>query len=196
MKLRKYAFTLMEVMVSFVILSIVLSVIFSSLCRETLLKKKLEQMEKEVMERVELQQTLDRLFANLSFPEDQGDKPPLYSMKGSHPILVLTFDNGVEPNPLFCGVLKGLLLVEKRALILKLHPGKDFERIQVLKNNIDSLLFEFLTWEHIGVKTTMEWDRQASFSPSFVKMTLNEKEAYVFWVNHNQEQAIPLRGGT
>lgn len=57
----------MEVMIGFVIISLVLGMIFSSLYQETVLKRKVEKMEKTVMTHVALQQFLDRVLRIIFF---------------------------------------------------------------------------------------------------------------------------------
>ena len=98
----------MEVLVACAILSLVLSVIFSSLHREALLKTRIEKMEKIVMQRTEVQQCLDRIFASVVPASLPTADPPIYSIEEGGPALMITFDNGVEPDPLFSGILQAL----------------------------------------------------------------------------------------
>ena len=192
MKQKKYSFTLMEVMIGFVIISLVLGMIFSSLYQETVLKRKVEKMEKTVMTHVALQQFLDRVFANHILPDPQKSKRTLYTKENPKPNLSISFDNGIDKDPLFCGEVEGLLLIENGALVFKLWEGKPFERKVTLRKNVNHLSFEFLTNGIQGIKSLTTWDETYNFSPSFIKITLNHNEDYVFWVNQSIE-GIPLK---
>ncbi|QVL57664.1 MAG: type II secretion system protein [Simkaniaceae bacterium] len=193
MKMRKYSFTLMEVMIGFAIISLVLGMIFSSLYQETLLKTKIDKMERVVMTHVELQQSLDRIFANLIPISPQNTKRTLYSSEDTSPKLCISFDNGIDPDPLFCDEVEGTLLIEKGNFILRLSDGKPYERTIILKEKVNDLSFEFLTNSIVGLESLSYWDKSINYPPSFVKITLNRNEDYVFWINQTTE-GIPLRG--
>ena len=79
--------------------------------------------------------------------------------------------------------------------MFKLHPGKEYERVQLLKEKVDTLTFEFLNWEEIGIQTSAYWDKKRPFPPHFVKITLNQDEEYAFWINQAAKEAIALRKG-
>ena len=193
MKRRKYSFTLMEVMVGFAIISLVLGMTFSSLYQETLLKTKIETMEKTVMAHVETQQFLDRVFANLISNDLQETKRTLYSLKDPRPKLYVTFDNGINPNSNFCEKIDGVLSVENEAFVFKLREGETSERTIILRENVNTVSFEFLTNGTTGMESFSTWDDTHNFSPSYIKITLNKDEDYVFWVNQSNE-GIPLKG--
>lgn len=192
MKQKKYSFTLMEVMVAFAIISLVLGMIFSSLYQEARLKRKIEGMEKIVMPHVEVQQFLDRVFANHISSDPESHKRALYTKDDPTPKLSITFDNGIDRDPLFCGAIEGLLCIENDALVFKLKEGESFERVAILKKGVEHLSFEFLTNGTHGLESSPIWDENYNFSPSFVKIILNHNEDYAFWVNQSGE-GIPLK---
>lgn len=182
----------MEVMIGFTIISLVLGMIFSSLYQEATLKRKIERMEKAVMTHVEVQQFLDRVFSNHLPSDPKSSQKAFYTKDGPKAKLSVTFDNGIDPNPLFCGETEGLLCIENSDLVFKLKEGEPFERTVVLKKEVNHLSFEFLTNDTHGVESSSTWDESYNFSPSFVKITLNHNEDYAFWVNQSGE-AIPLK---
>ena len=190
MKIRKYSFTLMEVMIGFAIMSIVLGVIFSSLYQETILKTKIGKVEKLVMARIEMQQRLDRIFANIIPSDPQSDKKQIYTSEKN---LCFSFDNGIDPNPLFCDEVKGTLSIEKGNFVLTLLEGESSTRKIIVRENVSAVSFEFLTNNTLGVETLPNWDKKRNDSPSYIKITLTGDEEYVFWVNRPIE-GIPLRG--
>ncbi|MDJ0652293.1 MAG: prepilin-type N-terminal cleavage/methylation domain-containing protein [Simkaniaceae bacterium] len=192
MKQKKYSFTLMEVMIGFTLISLVLGMIFSSLYQEATLKRSIEKMEKAVMTHVEVQQFLDRVFANHLSSPLKGSQKPFYTKDDPRAKLSITFDNGIDPNPLFCGEIEGILCIENNALVFKLKEGESFERTAVLRKEVNALSFEFLTNGDHGLETHSTWSENRPFSPSFVKITLNRNEPYAFWVNQ-ASQEIPLK---
>ena len=182
----------MEVMIGFAIISLVLGMIFSSLYQEATLKRKIERMEKTVMTHVEVQQFLDRVFSNHLPSDPKSSQKAFYTKDGPRAKLSVTFDNGIDPNPLFCGETEGILCIENNDLVFKLKEGEPFERTVVLKKEINNLSFEFLTNGDHGMETHSTWDENYNFSPSFVKITLNRNETYAFWINQSSE-GIPLK---
>ncbi len=186
---RKYSFTLMEVMIGFAIMSIVLGVIFSSLYQETILKTKIGKMEKPVMAQIEMQQRLDRVFANIILQDPQSNNKAIYT---SGKNLYISFDNGIDPEPLFCDEVKGVLSIEKGNFVLTLLEEEPTARKITLRENVSSVSYEFLTNGKIGIESLSNW-KDKNYSPSYVKITLNGNEEYAFWVNRPSE-GIPLRG--
>ncbi|MDN3509332.1 MAG: hypothetical protein P0S93_04890, partial [Candidatus Neptunochlamydia sp.] len=131
MKQKKYPFTLMEVMVGFAIMSLVLGMIFSSLYQEANLKRKIEKMEKAIMTHVEVQQFLDRVFANHISSDPQSTKRTFYTKDDPRAKLSITFDNGIDRNPLFCGETEGILCIENSDLVFKLKEGEPLSLIHI-----------------------------------------------------------------
>lgn len=191
MKRRKYPFTLMEVMIGFSLLSLILGMIFSTLYQETILNRRIQKMEQETMSKIDLQQCLDKIFANLLPAEPTSNQRSIYS-SGNQKSVFVFFDNGIDPNPLFSGIVKGSIGVDKTNLVLRLYQDNEPVRITVLRENIQSIAFEFMMNSPLGIATIPIWNKTINFPPMHVKMTLNSEEEYVFWVNRECE-AIALK---
>ena len=88
--------------------------------------------------------------------------------------------------------MNGILCIENDNLVFKLQEGEPVERVVNLKKGVEHLSFEFLTNGDHGVRSFSTWGKNDSFSPSFVKITLNHSEDYVFWVNQSNE-GIPFK---
>lgn len=178
--MKKFTFTLLEVFIGFTLAALVMGLIFSSLYQETVLKKKLAVGEKEIMVRAFVQQRLDHLLANIAAQEK---KNSLYLTPDN--VLHIHFDNGIEPDAAFCGIVEGELSLKKENLILKIK-GKDEERYEILKESVSQLSYEFLTHDQKKVTTTPTWDEKSGTLPCYLKMSIDDVE-YVFWINGEQE---------
>ena len=93
-------------MVGFSILTIILGMIFSSLYQETILNRRIQKMEREVMSKVEVQQRLDKIFANIRVIDPTSKDRSIYS-SGNQKSVFVFFDNGIDPDPSFSGIVKG-----------------------------------------------------------------------------------------
>lgn len=192
MKQRKYSFSLMEVMVGFSILTIILGMIFSSLYQETILNRRIQKMEREVMSKVEVQQRLDKIFANIRVIDPTSKDRSIYS-SGNQKSIFVFFDNGIDPDPSFSGIVKGSVGLDNETFVLKLYQDNKPVRTSILREHVKKIAFEFMTPSSIGVSTIPIWDKTINFMPIYLKITLNSEEEYIFWVNRGCE-AIAIKG--
>lgn len=194
MRRGNYSFTLMELMIGLSILSLILGMIFSTLYQETVLNRRIEKIERETMSTIEIQQRLDKVFANVIPMDHTSKNRSIYSSEDRKSVFVF-FDNGIDPDPTYSGVVKGSVGLDGTDLVLKLYENDKDEkhsRLTKLRENIKSIQFEFLLSCPSGLATIPIWDKTINFSPLYIKMILNQNEEYVFWVNHEPE-AIALK---
>lgn len=166
---------MMELMIALSLTVIVLGIIFSSLYQNATLKSNLEKGEEVVMTRARIQERLDQVFANVD---------RFYTDKEK--VLHFKYDNGIDPNPLFSGLISGMIIVEKGDLYLALI-GEDEERKTLLRKGVSSLNYLFLYLDENKIEEVSSWDKKFTDSPFYLKMILDingEKENYSFWVNH------------
>lgn len=152
-------------------------------------------MESETMTKIEIQQRLDKIFANILHTDPASKDRSIYSSEDKKSIIVF-FDNGIDPNPIFSGIVKGSIGLEKTSFVLQLYKdfsAKDPSRTTILKEDVKSIDFEFMMSSPIGVSTVPIWDKATNFSPRYIKINLNGEEEYVFWVNNTCEP-ITLKG--
>lgn len=148
-------------------------------------------MERETMSKIDLQQRLDKIFANL-LPTDPTSKDRSIYSSGNQKFVFVFFDNGIDPDPSFSGIVKGAIGLDKTNLVLRIYQNDNPARITVLRENIKSIAFEFMMNSPLGISTIPIWDKSINFPPMHVKLTLNGEEDYVFWVNRECE-AIALK---
>jgi hypothetical protein len=192
MKRRKYLFTLMEVMIGLSLLSLILGLIFSTLYQETILQRRIHKIQQETMSKMDLQQRLDKIFSNISPTDPILNHRSMYSSDNQESLFVF-FDNGIDPDPAFSGIVQGLISLDETKLLLHYYIDDKPARTMILKENIQSLAFEFMMQTSDGISTLATWDKKINFSPLYVKMILNKEEEYVFWVNRECEPT-PLKG--
>lgn len=181
----------MELIIAFAVLSIALGAIFSSLYQESLLNKRIKTIEQEILPKVEVQQKLNAIFANIAPLDPSLKKCSLYS-SGSENSLFVYFDNGIDPDLNFCGTIKGSIGLDRGNFVLHLYEEGDEKpkRTTLLRKNVKSIGFEFMLHGVNTINTVSKWEKISPTLPRFVKITLNDNESYVFWVNRECEPVL------
>jgi len=182
--MKRYAFTLMELMIALSLTVIVLGVIFSSLYQNSVLNVKHEKGAAIVMQKIHIQERLDQIFANTSGKKTRS----LYT--DDNGTLHFQFDHGIDPDPEFCDMIPGKLELVKGDLLLTLMGGQKV-RSERLCSDVKVLTYEFLTHDGHDVKTTDEWSKEEAKNPLYLKLSIDD-ESYIFWINH-QGMELPLK---
>jgi hypothetical protein len=136
------------------------------------MEKTLEKARAISLERQHLQVRLSDVFLTA---------PSLYTEKEG---LVVVFDQGVDPDPRFSGLLTGKLYLEKGNLVLKYFPQEKMKkrpwRKEKLLSNVDKVSLTF--WKEDSWK--QEWN-QKEHLPGMIRMEVCMKEetlCYAFLV--------------
>ena len=137
-----------------------------------------------IMQKAHIQQRLGQIFANVKDEK----KRSIYTDEKN--VLHFYFDNGIDPDPAFCGMISGNLKLIDDNLFLTFEE-KNRKRSELVCCGIKVLGYEFLTHDGFIVKTTNAWSKAETKNPLFFKLLLND-ESYVFWINH-QGMEIPLQ---
>lgn len=182
--MKKYAFTLMELIIALSLVVIVLGIIFSSLYQNSVLNVKHEKGATIVMQKAHIQERLDQIFANIPGK----DQNSLYTDENG--TLHFQFDHGIDPEHMFCDMILGKLELVKEDLFLTLIGG-DKVRTERLCSAVKSLNYEFLTHDGRDMKTTNVWTKKETENPLYLKLSIDD-EPYIFWINH-QGMEVPLK---
>lgn len=176
--MRRRSLTLLEVVIGFALTAILLSFLFSSFRHMAKLGAKVQKGREAVHSRSIVQLRLGQLFENLNADEK---KSSFYTDK--HPdsfseALYFTFDNGIDRDPQFCGLIKAALYLNpKKELCLTLLSEKK-ERKEVLFKRAGMLSFEFFNSEK------KEW--QSSWSedapPHILRFHIDKELAFTFLI--------------
>ena len=188
----KRSFILIEILISFTLVSIILGALFSLLYETTHIKSRLEKAERAILDHAEFQQRLSGIFARF----DEKGYFYLEKDEDKRHTLYFTYDCGIDADPRFCKQVEARLILKKETFILQVLPNivskldKCESRFDKLKSYVKEVNYEFL---HEG-KTFSTWNKNKKNHPSYIKITLtlknNLKEAYVFWISHKIEGVL------
>ena len=160
-------------------MGIILAFLFSSMQRSSQLETKIETARTHLLERQHLQARLQDLFLSMTklytkrFPKEKCDS------------LVMTFDNGIDPEPHFSGqVLGRIFLDEQKNLCLGLWPiekinSKNPWRKEILFSQVENFAFSFfentpeIDKKHLW---TAHWKQETRKLPCMARLSLSQKE--------------------
>jgi prepilin-type N-terminal cleavage/methylation domain-containing protein len=180
--MKKRALTLLEVMISLVLASILLTTLFSFYKQLFFSRAEIQKSKELILDRILMQERLSQIFAKV-VPEIEEEKGLIFytSEKPStlSDALCFVYDNGIDPNPSFCGLLKGTLYLSKeKNLTLQTWPGRE----EILLDSVEALQFSFFDLEKKQWK--QEWLGEKEGLPAMIKLTLKnkQKEEFVFFL--------------
>ena len=179
MKKNKRAFILTEMVIALSLISIVFSFLFRSyfdfIKSNNLLKTIEEKWHCEHKMYLRLNQIFDNLEKPGLFPHFSAKNPIYSQIDQSDEKLCFVFNNDIDPDPEFSGVVLGELYFKKEGLFLNVTSKKGHKRIEIDYPGISRLKWEFFdpqakTW-------TSEWSIEKSFPPLILKLTIKENRA-------------------
>ena len=194
MKKQKRPLTLMEVIIAFTLASFVIGALLFSLKSHVLVRAKSEKAESDIMQRGAMQQRLDALLFSLTSPQQNSPKEhlktPMYlKNEKDKPTLHFFFNNGVDPQPDFCGEVEGILDLKKdQTFCLTLKSRESAAtRKEVLLRNVQAVNYAFLSQDDQGGFTAKKvWEEKEPEPPFALKLTAKfaaKKDLdFVFWL--------------
>jgi hypothetical protein len=185
---------LLEILIGLGLLSLLLHFLFHSMTQGMKMEASLNQTRQIMLGRQHLQSRLQDLFLSLV----PNQMPPLYTKafpKEKKESLLLYFDNGVDPDPLFSGpVLGRIYLDEQNRLVLNLWPTeKKLKnrpwRKEILLENVSHFQFQFLgrkqTKEDLAVTAALawqkHWSKQKTETPSMIRLSITQKDQEILF---------------
>ncbi|HEY5259915.1 MAG TPA: DUF1494 domain-containing protein [Rhabdochlamydiaceae bacterium] len=165
-KKMKSPFTLIEVMIGLSLSAIVLAFLFQFYTTLSRSHLELAKSKEEVLSAQRVQLRLNQVFGAVS--------EPFYLEKGA---LVFDFDNGIDPNPHFCGPVTGMLyLDEKKQLSLVTWSHLKEPRREVLVPTVST--YELSFFDQIDKKAWVsQWKKEV---PAMTKLVVND-HTFVFF---------------
>jgi hypothetical protein len=185
--MKRRFFTLVELLVGFVILSLVFTLLLNSFYEMSLAGSQIKRGKKDVLSRAALQHRLSFVFSNIVYDENSSS---IYVVKNEENIdeFHFKFLYGVDPNPRFSGKINGLLTLKDEGFCLVLfsnHLDEDDsiqKREEIIKKGVKDVRYEFLH----NRKVFDTWDKEKMSSPDYVKIVLfyngNKEEEYALWI--------------
>ncbi len=173
------------------LMTLLLTLLFSFMAQNMKAGKQMEKARFAILERQNLQIRLQDLFTSLSRGHSRS---PLYTQtfpKEEQESVVFLYDNGIDPDPLFSGVLIGrLYLDEQQNFCLSSWPVDDAEerhwRKEILLSGVSRFAFQFLgekkgndpkikpVTAHVGWYPY--WKQEKTDLPSFIRLTIHQRE--------------------
>jgi len=203
----KKPFLLFEILVALSLMGMLLTFLFSFLMQSVRVEKKIQTIRERLLERQHAHICLQDVFTSLS---PQGSHCPLstfYDLKERREGLSLYFDHGVDPDPLFGGLLEGMVILDEKNLLSLIYGPipldlKGAWRKETLFSRVSSVSFQFLVSDDLldvsrplrgQYRWKAEWSREESKIPSLVRMvvTTKDKETLRFAFRLPQSNSIP-----
>ncbi|MEI6242663.1 MAG: DUF1494 domain-containing protein [Chlamydiota bacterium] len=144
----KRPFLLLEVLISLTIISAILISLFHFFTHIHVIKKNVEDAKEIVFERAHIQQRLTHIFSHLCPPV-----PLEIAFHGNAKHLYFLFDNGIDPDPSFSGIVQGELFLnaEEKTIHLRFKPfpekKKSPSREEILGTSIQNFALSFFRKE-------------------------------------------------
>jgi hypothetical protein len=170
-------------------MSLLLTVLFSFLTQHLKVEKKMEKARAMILERQHLQTRLQDILTSLNHSAPQ---PPLYTQmfpKEERESLIVVFDNGIDPDPLFSGTLIGrIYLDEKKNLSLAVWP-LELEKERHWRKEVLALQVVDFSFQFLGEKKEADpkvksitahagwhpsWPEDRKNTPSLIRLTLRQ----------------------
>lgn len=140
---KKKSIFLLEILIGLSLMALLLSFLFHSIFHIAKMETSLHRAREHLFSRQYLQMRIQDLLLGAS-----EEKPPYTRVfEGEKKeSLVLFFDQGIDPDPLFSGkVWARLYLDEDKNVSLLISGEKERQRKEILLSNVDSLQFEFFS---------------------------------------------------
>lgn len=172
--IKKQYFTLLEVCISLVLISIIITTVFRFFYNITKLEKNLKIAKEEILFKNFLHIKLNDLFSKIS------QENFCFFYDETKNALYFSYDNKIDPNPKFCKTSIAKLFLNNNNLTLHL-TCKDTLRKEILATNIKNLQFMFIKKN----KTTKKWKKEKKNLPFMLNIklkTLLKNKKYKFSV--------------
>lgn len=206
----KRSVTLLEVLIALSLTAIVLGAIFTSYRNITTTHLKAEKAKAEVLNNKNVYQRLNYIFSRFSFEKKETKEknnpkvsPPFYTTSLSDSlglVLNIEYDNGIDPESSFCNQVRSeLYLNRQKELCLATYSKKGIKRMEVLKENVQGLNFQFFNPSSKDSYST-SWSIEKEGLPAIVEMTLVLNKdlppiEFAFFVSNNPPEIIYKRKG-
>ncbi len=166
MKIKKrQSLTLLEVMIALSLAAVILSSLMTFYHQVSKKRIAAQELKRTILPIELMRQRLIHLFAGAAAAEMPSFKT------GNHPsavgeVLLFSYDNGVDLNPLFCGDVKGMLYVNPRHQLCLVSWAPNGEaRQEIFLENVGQFSFSFFDAEDARWKH--EWKKGPPFPPFF-----------------------------
>lgn len=191
-KIKKRSLTLLEVIVAFTLFSMIFGLFMQLFHSTILLQTTFCKIEKNVLDKFYVYQTLQELIHQFKQTTLQGEKPLFYTINDDQKGFCLIFftNNELDADSFFRGKNKHTFYVENKALYLETTSESNqavSSRKKLLLGSVDQLDLLFY-----GEKeTTKAWSKETKAPPKAMEFTLVRKKKetlrYPFYLSLKKE---------
>jgi hypothetical protein len=162
----KRPFLLLEFMIALVLMGVIVAFLFSSYRDMSLTKATLQKEREEILSHQKMQLRLGQILSHLT------------KVDFINKAYALNYDNGIDPDPAFCGNLEGSLFLDaKKQLVLISTSLNGGARREVLCDGVHAIELQFFN------RTTGEWDtKYPDVKPVMAHVILNRKTLIPFFL--------------
>jgi type II secretory pathway component PulJ len=158
----KRPFLLLECLIALSLLSIIIAFLLSFFCDLTWSKTTLQKEREQILCRKKMELRLGQILSHLTTAEN----------------CEVSYDNGIDCEPLFCGVLKGSLHCdEQKRLLFVSTSSKGDTRKEILYENVHCCELQFF-----NRKTGVWENRYPESQPFMAKLILNQTVVIPFFL--------------
>jgi hypothetical protein len=207
MKRKKNSFILLEIIISMSLVAIILTVLFQFYTQIIITDKKIEKAKTKVFARQHLHLRLHTIFSQIIPPFHSANEfytSHFHSFLTDKKItLEFFFNNGIDPDPLFSGIIIGRLFYKDNCLKMKIFPTDKNEKIfreEILIKNIKNYKIFFLGKKEneIGEIQSISkdfswlnsWKKNKHELPLYILISVkdcdNKKFVFAFFLSYKQ----------
>lgn len=193
--MKKRSFILLELMVALGLTAILLSVLFRFFAGSVRIDQQIDQARSVLFQRQHLQTRLSMIFTSVvprsSLSNSTGSS--FYTLEENSPGIVIVFDNGIDPEPLFSGPVLGKIFIDAdQRLSLIIWPleksQEKYYRKETLLPHVQKIRFQFLAKKNfqnpdpkaISINDSIEWRTNWPQNrwdiPSMIRFVIREKD--------------------
>jgi hypothetical protein len=155
--MKKRPILLMELVISMVLFSVIIGILFSSYREFSLAKISLRKDKELILTRQKLQLRLGQIFSSLK------------TLKIENNACHFSYDNGIDLEKEFRGQLEAMLLIDKGRLALVSWPEKGDARKEIICESAKSFSFSFF-----DTKTGAWIPKYPEQKPLMMKITIDQ----------------------
>ncbi len=180
----KKPFLLFEVLIALSLMATMICLLFSFMVQSSRVEKKMEKARIHILERQHLQIRMQDILTSLA---PNASRPSIYTkpFDSEKTSLIVHFDNGIDPDPLFSGHVIGRIYIDENQDFCLVYWPSGIEkstswRKEILFSNVSDFSMQFLkpleskqaTWAAI-------WPKEGRQLPSIIRLILKQKESSI-----------------
>lgn len=168
------SFTFIEIVISLALVGSIFFFLSLNLKNLVVTRAKVMPLKEHILRKNQMTLKLHRVFTEICLDPTKsgGNFFTFQAPLNPSPILIFHFDNSVDINPHFTGIVKGSLHLENDHLFLSLKSfeGKEVEKL-LLFSQVKALNFSFFDAKE--KRWLSHWSKECTYFPLLIKISLS-----------------------